>query len=700
MSSFLRGFISCLFLTDPCCAAVTYYVSPSGNDHGSGTATEPFASIQTGVDHLNPGDTLSIQAGTYFGAVQVNHSGTDSNPMTIQAQQGEGVTLVGAKPLGGPWKKDRGSIYRAPWPTQPNQVFCDGRLLNEARWPRAEVEGLSHQPVAVADAGSPTFTACSKLPPLDLTGALIQIMPGQSWCAYTRTIVSHDRAKGILVFSSPVSEMAPLFPRKGDRFYVFGKRELLGAPGEWWWDPDQKMLCVWAPDGKDPAGRVEAGDASWVLSLDAQSYVVVKGLQARGGWLSLHLSQHCVVQDCDLMAPNWNREVDGYKVQPFLLGGGDLSGNDNEWLGGTIRFAGRCGINAMGTGQTIRGVTVEDCGWNWSSDAGIFLNGCDQCVIQDCTVRRVARMGLDLVKASQCKVLHNSVEDVCLYSNDGGDLDSWGTDGQGTEVAYNTFGRNLSYWGGGLYLDDNVKNFYCHDNLILDIAWEGIIFKAVNRIENNTVVSAGHQGIMVYPPAGASLQGGILAHNQAPEAYPLWVSLASPSVTDWGYYGGYAYLSKAPGRVEIDWSQLTQQGWAKQVPLDLTKVVSVRFGLENPVTFQFSAANLRFLPLGQTGDQGAVTVTGTSWFFAAGAGSTGQIGPQGPVAWGASGTNVLFGWSVLTASLPGGGVDLTGYRGMAFNFEGKADRINAIDGLADTDNGPETVEGRGAHLKP
>jgi hypothetical protein len=212
MNSFLRKWFLCLFLAAPA-AAATLYVSPSGNDQGHGTADQPFATLQTAMDHLGPGDTLQILKGTYFGAVQMNHSGTEAQPITIQA--GEGVTLVGAQPVAGPWAKDKGSIYKAPWPSQPVQVFCDGHLLNEARWPHAEVEGLSHQPVAIADVGSPTFTACFKLPPVDLTGAYIQVMAGQSWCAYTRKIVYDDRAKGILVYSAPISEMAALFPRPG-----------------------------------------------------------------------------------------------------------------------------------------------------------------------------------------------------------------------------------------------------------------------------------------------------------------------------------------------------------------------------------------------------------------------------------------------------------------------------------------------------
>ena len=696
MASVFRQLFISLVLTAPVGAA-TFYVSPSESDQADGSATAPFASIQTGIQHLAPGDILMIRQGTYFGPVSVTLSGTADKPITIEAQPHDCVNLVGAQPVQGSWYRDQGGIFKAPWPNQPIQVFCDGHLLNEARWPHAEVEGLSRQPVAIADAGSPTFTACSHLPPVDLTGAYLQLMAGQSWCAYTRLIQSEDRATGTLVFSSPVSEMAALFPRKGDRFYVFGKKELLGAPGEWWWDPGPKTLYIWTPDGKDPAGRVEAGQASWVLSLDGQSYVAVKGLNARGGWFSLRDSHHCVVQDCNLTAPNWNRLVDGFKVYPYALGGGDITGTDNQWLGGTIRFAGRSGIHAEGSGQTIAGVTVEDSVWNWCSDGAIYLHNCDHTLVKNCTVKRSGRMGISLMTVAHCQILNNSVEDVDLYSNDGGDLDTWGTDGQGTEIAYNRFGRNASYWGGGLYIDDNSKNYDAHDNLIEDIGWYGIIFKDVNRVEHNTVRNAGHQGVLIFPPAGKSLQGGWLAHNQVEEPAPVRVDLSSASVTDWGYYGGYAYLSPASQRVEIDWDQLDQPSWARHIPMDLTKIDLVKFSLDRPSNYEFQVSNLRFLPAGQTGDNGAVTVQ-SAWGVYTGSGSTGQLTLSGPVTWGISGTNVLGGWGTLQAPMPGGAMDLTAYRGMAFEIQGSAEPTENIQGLTAVDNGPEAKPGRGAKL--
>lgn len=678
--------------------AAVYYLSPSGDDSGPGSLAKPFYTLQAAVTHLNPGDTLLLRQGTYYGPVRLTQSGTAAAPITLAAYPGENPLLIGADPVTGTWNHYQGSIYRASWPSQPTQVFCDGHLLNEARWPKAEVEGLSHQPVAHADSGSATQITCPDLPKVDLTGALIQLMPGQSWCSDTRIIASYDRHTGALVFDLPVSEMAQLVPRRGTRFYVFGKLDLLTTPGEWVWDPQKKELYVWAPDGTSPQGRVETGTAPPVLSLDAQSYITVKNLQARGGWFSLSNSSHCLIQDCRLIAPNWTRMTNGYGTKPETLGGVDISGTDNQCLGGSVAFAGRSGVNVSGgSGHVVKGVTVEDSGWNWGNDGGIHVSRADSCLIQNCTVRRVARAGIFDYYATSCRFLNNLVEDVSLYSEDMGNFDTWGTDGKNTEIAYNLMRHNHAMWGAGIYLDDNAKGFNVHDNVVEDSTWYGIIFKDLDTIQNNTVLEAGHSALYCFPPVGKDLTGSKVAHNRFTETFPVRVALNQASIADYGYYGGYAYLD-SPGRVEVDWDQLAQAWWPIQVPLDLTKVDSISFGMECLAdSFDITVAHLRLLPKGQKGDDGAVTLTG-GWFSNAGQGSTCSLSQTGPVTWGATGKNVLGGWTTAGISLSGGQRDLKAYRGLAFELGGTAVRKYDLNGCADEDNGPEPKPGRGANL--
>lgn len=68
------------------CGATTYYVSTAGDDAASGVAPEDaFATIQRGVDVLEPGDTLIVLPGEYFGATYRKGLGSADAVTTIQA---------------------------------------------------------------------------------------------------------------------------------------------------------------------------------------------------------------------------------------------------------------------------------------------------------------------------------------------------------------------------------------------------------------------------------------------------------------------------------------------------------------------------------------------------------------------------------------------------------------------------------------
>jgi hypothetical protein len=682
-----------------------YYVSPSGSDSSPGTLSQPFATVQHGVDQLLAGDSLILRAGNYHESVTVTRSGTASAPITIAAYPGETAALVGAQPVSGPWAVYNGSIYSAPWPSQPMQVFSDGHLLNEARWPNTAIEDLAGMTYAIADAGDATSLTQAGLPPVDLTGAWIRVMAGQAWVGYDRQITSDDLAAGKLSWLSPINAMSMLVPRRGNKFFVYGKLNLLDAPGEWFWDPNAKMLYVWTQDGASPAGRIEAGTAPAVLNLSGQSNIIVNGLQARGGWFNLQNSTSCTVKNFLLYAPNWIRGFDGYNVSPEYLGGIDVSGSGNLINGGLIEFAGRASIHLAGSNNSIEQVTIQDSGLTWSNDAGIVSMDGTQELIQNNTIQRTALAGMTM--GSSSKVLNNLVTSSCLVMEDCGNLNSWSVDGLGTEIAYNILQGNQARWGAAIYLDAGCHNFNLHDNLAQQILWNGTNITGTNTIKNNTFLDVQHQGISFVPGAtavGADWSAGIAEHNLLGEPFPIEVALVQPTsiIPDYAYYTAYVTLTPSPGprRVEVDFSQMAQGAWSQnQVPMDLSQVWAITFSLD-PIanSFSYTVSNLRLLPAGSTGDTGAVAVNGGDWTVSCSGGSTCALTNSSSTTWGDTGSSVFNGQNSLTAPLPSNLSDLTSYRGLAFELAGSGSRTYNFQGYQDVDNGPAAEAGRGATL--
>ena len=70
------------------------WVSPSGNDHHSGSKSAPFKTIQAAVNHAKPGTEIMVEAGTYHENIKFNASGTPSAPIWLVSANGVGAAKI------------------------------------------------------------------------------------------------------------------------------------------------------------------------------------------------------------------------------------------------------------------------------------------------------------------------------------------------------------------------------------------------------------------------------------------------------------------------------------------------------------------------------------------------------------------------------------------------------------------------------
>ena len=119
-----------------------YYVSPSGDDNNPGTKDRPFRHIQRCADIAQPGDTCFVRQGTYRETVRPKSSGRVREPIKYVAYPGEKVTLSGTELVTGEWTVFKGSIYQTKVELNFEQLFVDGNMMIEVRWPNMRFEEI------------------------------------------------------------------------------------------------------------------------------------------------------------------------------------------------------------------------------------------------------------------------------------------------------------------------------------------------------------------------------------------------------------------------------------------------------------------------------------------------------------------------------------------------------------------------------
>lgn len=135
--------------------ADAYFVSPSGNDRASGSASAPWQSVQKAVNAVPTGSTIVLRQGTYREYVTWH-----SKRLTLQPYPGERAVFDGSVPVSG-WIPDSSTMWHVNgWTTQfkqggrpdligkknayaahPDMVFIDGEPLRQVGSRSAVVEG-------------------------------------------------------------------------------------------------------------------------------------------------------------------------------------------------------------------------------------------------------------------------------------------------------------------------------------------------------------------------------------------------------------------------------------------------------------------------------------------------------------------------------------------------------------------------------
>jgi hypothetical protein len=489
-----------------------YYVSLEGNDRNPGTKEKPFRHIQTCADIMTPGDICYVREGTYRENVRAKSSGQRRYPITYVAYPGEKVTLSGTEPVAGEWSVYKGSIYQTKVDMDFDQLFVDGELMIEARWPNMRFDQLWERSCwATAGLGSrygklvdPELAETD----IDWTGALATMNLAHQFLTWTRTVNTHSKGSDTYEYNR---DLEPRIQNQATRtriweddyYYLTGKLEALDMPTEWFLNTETGTLYLWAPDGKNPATRtIEAKVRDFAFEANNVDEIRLIGFHFFAATFQFENTVHSIVDDCHLLFPTFARELTDLFATPVPLTTTSMSGSHNTIRNTTLGYTPLSGLAMTGPENTLENNLVHDVCWNGSlSYPAISMRSGDTpgsewtpTLIKGNTVYNIGSAGIGF-RTQAYLIEYNYVHHAGLMSHDVAAIYTGGRGISGSTVCYNWVhnchpeienGKNI---GLGIRADDQSRNMSVHHNVVWDVGLDCIIMKGeYHKVYNNTVL--------------------------------------------------------------------------------------------------------------------------------------------------------------------------------------------------------------------
>ncbi len=489
-------------------AAREYYVSPKGDDSNGGSKAAPFRTIQKCADVAVAGDVCRILPGAYREEVVVKNSGTKEQPIVFvgedakdYTQMNPRATVMGTEALDG-WEKftgkvpagqTKGQVYRAKVDGKFEQLFFDGKMMIEARWPNSGYNPLKPT-FATADGGSGTHLEDGDLAhePGTWTGAIVHILPGAIWVSWTLEITEHT--KGRLDFKEYMKDVTWAYiVNDHTMYYITRSMAALDAEGEWYLDENAGYVYFIAPGGVNPGDhKIEIKRRVNGFDLTGKKHVQVRGLDFFGCTVDMREATGCEVRGCRLKYLYHYLHTEGWMTHVWDSGIA-VSGSGNAVQDCIIDWSAGNGVSLRGTHNRVENCLIRNVNYSAGDCGNIYMEGSSLEVTRN-TMYNSGRSVLLHRRTDSSRITYNDMYNPGLLMHDLGATYTWGTDGKDTVIAYNWVHDNRAKTGVGIYIDNNSPNHIIHHNVCWNNKNSGIRLNtdAVNeRVYHNTTFNNG-----------------------------------------------------------------------------------------------------------------------------------------------------------------------------------------------------------------
>ncbi|TWT82363.1 hypothetical protein CA13_38250 [Planctomycetes bacterium CA13] len=518
MKRFVAALSSLLLLAQVLNAA-EFHVSPNGLATSAGTPEQPFRTIQQAARAVRPGDTVLIHAGVYRESIQLKQSGTATKPIRFAAAPNEKVVISGADLTNSNWSPHANNVYKSSVQGPVRQLFVEGDLMIEARWPNLFMDRLwNRDRWSAAGKGSrygkmvdPELAKTQ----IDWTGAVATLNVAHQFFTWTRTIKHHDANSETFEYDKDLGSITHYAdktrPWEDDRYYLTGKLEALDSPGEWFHDQDAKLLYLWVPDGQDPDQySVEIKTRAYAFQGHNINHVTLQGIFLEACTFGFNKCHDLEIDQCHVRFPNVMRRIDDPEMDEFDKAETKIVGDDNRVTRCSFAWGPGSALRMVGRRNLVEDCLMHDFCWDGSLRTpmlSIASNGKeaaeDRCLVRHCTLFNCGNAILNYRGLPGHIVEYNHIYDGGLCCKDVALVYTGQPSCAGSVVRYNwvhgcftehQFKTESGVVPGGLGIrgDDQTRSLTVHHNVVWNCGRDGIIVKGDhNRVYNNTVFEIG-----------------------------------------------------------------------------------------------------------------------------------------------------------------------------------------------------------------
>lgn len=491
-----------------------YYVSVGGFDGNPGTLELPFKTIQRAADIIKAGERCCVLEGIYREKITVKTSGIDKEPIRFESYKNQEVVIDGTETIEGDWELWQGNIYRIRVAESFDQLFCNGSMMIEARWPNMDFPDQLWDNSTRASTGTgsrygkiidPDLAASG----IDWTGAIATLNVAHQFRTWTRRVLSHEVGQDLFTYKKNISPITSYRDKtvkwEDDNYFLFGNLEALDSPGEWYLDREEKVLYFWPPgEGQLTEHEICYKARYHGFEIDGGEYIELDGFRFFGTTFSLSDCNNCLIENCRLLYPVYTREFNDPDLTQSPVET-SISGNYNRFRKNYIAFSQLNGLAISGSENLVENNIIHDVAWE-GQGYGIVMNskGDKGNILTRNTIYNTGYSALRLSGGGNWTASYNHLYNTALKAKDCAVIQTGGWTIRGAEIHHNWVhdcyaqGNHPGGLKGGLGIrgDDQTREVTVHHNVVWNCGRDGIIVKGDdNLVYHNTVFNIGSNGL-------------------------------------------------------------------------------------------------------------------------------------------------------------------------------------------------------------